>query len=58
MEGLIPLKVTRRFQPVKAPVQETQMPVFAYVISLGENISPLRHNADILLLIVRTGSSG
>jgi hypothetical protein len=45
MEGLIPLKVKRRFQPVKTPVPETQM--------LGENINTLRNNVEII-----TGSSG
>jgi hypothetical protein len=58
MVGLIPLKVKRRFQPVKTPVPERQMPVFANVIWLGENISTLRNKIEILLLIIITGSSG
>jgi hypothetical protein len=58
MEGLIPLKVKRRFQPVKTSVPETQMPVLAYVIWLGENINTLRNNVEILLLIIIIGSSG
>jgi hypothetical protein len=58
MEGLIPLKVKRRFQPVKTPVPERQMPVFAYVIWLGKNLNTLRNNVEILLLIIITGTSG
>jgi hypothetical protein len=48
MEGLIPLKVKRKFQPVKTPVPETQMPVFAYVNRLGENINALKNNVEII----------
>jgi hypothetical protein len=58
MEGLIALKVKRGFQAVKILVPEKQIPAFAYVIWLGENINTLRNNVRILLLIIITGSSG